>query len=217
MRLAMKMPPKKRPTDGDFANGAHDTDPRENQSAEVIDLASRSVLPSVANKKSSDTMGMVAGIAIVAALGLVTLWSMNSARLDDADATPAGDVAADAGAAPAAIAVGPAPVTTGVAPQQQVVRADPAPAPILSNNPNLAPGTASNPNNSPTIVFDALITSAVRNCNGGLASRMCAECQACILPLHVGSRLTSMPPAFTWLLSFVVCLSSPMRSMTRQM
>ena len=81
MRLAMKMPPKKRPTDGDFANGAHDTDPRENQSAEVIDLASRSVLPSVANKKSSDTMGMVAGIAIVAALGLVTLWSMNSARL----------------------------------------------------------------------------------------------------------------------------------------
>lgn len=155
MRLAMKMPPKKRPTDGDFANGGHDTDPRENQSAEVIDLASRSVLPSVANKKSSDTMGMVAGIAIVAALGLVTLWSMNSARLDDADATPAGDVAGDAGAAPVAIAVDPAPVTPGVAPQQQVVRADPAPAPILSNNPNLAPGTASNPNNSPTIVFDA--------------------------------------------------------------
>jgi type IV secretion system protein VirB10 len=151
----MKMPPKKRPADGDFADAGHDTDPRERQSADVIDLASRSVLPSVANKKSSDTMGMVAGIAIVGALGLVTLWAMNSARLDDS--APVSDSAAGAGtaSAPAAITVDDAPVATDAAPPQQIVRADPAPSPILSNNPNLAPGTASNPNNSPTIVFDA--------------------------------------------------------------
>ena len=68
MRLAMKMAPKKGPTsgngDGTAANDARDDDPRESESAEIIDLASRSAFPAVANKKGGDSMGMVAGIAI---------------------------------------------------------------------------------------------------------------------------------------------------------
>lgn len=157
MRLAMKMPPKKASGDANPANDARDDDPRESESAEIIDLASRSAFPAVAAKKGGgDTMGMVAGIAIVAALGLVTLWSMSSARLDPEDVAaanaantpPAGDTT------PATVTVDPAPENAaGAAPQ--IVRADPAPSPVLSNNPNLAPGTAANPNNSPTIVFDA--------------------------------------------------------------
>jgi len=156
MRLAMKMPPKKGDGQGNAANDARNDDPRESESAEVIDLASRSVLPAVASKKGGDTMGMVAGIAIVAALGLVTLWSMNSARVASEDAAPAADAAPARDTSPAQVTVDPAPVApTANAPQQPVFRTDPAPSPILSNNPNMAPGTAANPYNSPSLVFDA--------------------------------------------------------------
>ena len=155
MRLAMKMPPKKAAGAGNAANDARDDDPREHESAEVIDLASRSAFPAVAAKKGGgDAMGMVAGIAIVAALGLVTLWSMSSARLDPAD-TAAAETAPVRDTSPAQVTVDPAPVASTVAPPQQVVRADPAPSPVLANNPNFAPGTASNPYNSPSLVFDA--------------------------------------------------------------
>ncbi len=155
MRLAMKMAPKKGPKGGNVANDVRDDDPRESESAEVIDLASRSAFPAVAAKKGGgDAMGMVAGIAIVAALGLVTLWSMSSARLDPEDTAPATDPAPSAAPSPAQIATDPAPVADKAgAPQQQIVRADPAPSPILANNPNSVP--AANPYNSPTIVFDA--------------------------------------------------------------
>ena len=158
MRLAMKMPPKKGAGQDNAADDMRDDDPRESGSAEVIDLASRSVLPAVAGKKSGgDAMGMVAGIAIVAALGLVTLWSMSSARLDTGETAPATDAAPVSDTSPAQVTVDPAPSSTTVvtSPPQQVVRADPAPSPIFSNNPNVAPGTAANPYNSPTIVFDA--------------------------------------------------------------
>ena len=71
MRLAMKMPPKKGPVDSD---SPRDDDPRESESAEIIDLASRSAFPAVARKKGGgDTMGMVAGIAIVAAHGSIPI------------------------------------------------------------------------------------------------------------------------------------------------
>ena len=157
MRLAMKMPPKKGDGQGTAANDARDDDPRESESAEIIDLASRSAFPAVANKKSGgDTMGMVAGIAIVAGLGLVTLWSMNSARLSPEEAAPATASIAARDTSPAQITVDPAPVApTANAPQQPVFRTDPAPSPVYSNNPNMAPGTAANPYNSPSLVFDA--------------------------------------------------------------
>ncbi|MBB3033125.1 TrbI/VirB10 family protein [Alteriqipengyuania lutimaris] len=156
MKMAPKGP-KSGNGDGQAANDARDDDPRESESAEIIDLASRSAFPAVAAKKGGDSMGMVAGIAIVAALGLVTLWSMSSARLDPSDAA-----AADAATrgpvrdtSPAKVTVDPAPTNAVTGTPQQVVRVDPAPSPVLSNNPNAMPGTMANPNNSPTIVFDA--------------------------------------------------------------
>ena len=78
MRLAMRLPEKK-PGDSGVAN---DIDPREGSDAEVIDLAQRNAFPVVARPAGkSDALGLVAGIAIVAGLGLVTMWSMNSARI----------------------------------------------------------------------------------------------------------------------------------------
>ena len=155
MRLAMKMPPKKGTGQGNAAD-TRDDDPRESESAEIIDLASRSAFPAVAGKKGGgDTMGMVAGIAIVAALGLVTLWSMNSARLSPEDTAPAADAAPARDTSPAQVTVDPAPTQASPGTPQQVVRVDPAPTPILSNNPNYAQGPATNTNNSPMIVFDS--------------------------------------------------------------
>ncbi|MEP0562200.1 MAG: type VI secretion protein, partial [Qipengyuania citrea] len=69
MRLAMRLPEQK-PGDSGAAN---DIDPREGSDAEVIDLAQRNAFPVVARPAGkSDALGLVAGIAIVAGLGLVT-------------------------------------------------------------------------------------------------------------------------------------------------
>ena len=154
MRLAMKVPPKKGSGNGE---DAHDDDPRESESAEIIDLASRSAFPAVAAKKGGgDTMGMVAGIAIVAALGLVTLWSMSSARLDSEDAASQGVAQANPADGGAQVVANPAPVATTVnVPQQPIIRADPAPSPVYSIPPSAAPGLAGNPYDSPSLVFDA--------------------------------------------------------------
>ena len=75
MRLAMRLPEKK------GQNGNSAADPREEMSAEIIDFASRTPYPAVTQRKGkSDALGMVAGIAIVAVLGAVTLWGMNLSR-----------------------------------------------------------------------------------------------------------------------------------------
>ena len=58
MRLAMSLPSKK--------DGAEDRDPREEMSAEVIDLASRTAYPAVTQRRGrSDAMGLAAGVAVV--------------------------------------------------------------------------------------------------------------------------------------------------------
>ncbi len=155
MRLASKMPP---PSGSDHTENA---DPRETESAEVIDLASRNSFPAVARKQGrSDIVGMVAGIAIVAALGAVTLWSMNSARME-----PPASVGTEQAAAPAAIATQPvrSAVVAPAQPVGGVPRADPAPQPILSNMPrgSVVPTPQANPYASPTMVFDASTGRAV--------------------------------------------------------
>ena len=62
---------------------ANDADPREHQGAEIIDLATRNVLPRVTQQKpGGDGMAMAAGLVFVALLGGVTLWSMNAGRLE---------------------------------------------------------------------------------------------------------------------------------------
>lgn len=148
MRLAMRLPAK---TAGSTV--ANDRDPRDGESAEIIDLASRNAFPAVTQRKGkSDGLGLAAGVAAVGLIGAVTLWSMNAARTDRPAAAPPA-------AAVAPPVVPPQAVTTvgqPVAPVQAVApRADPAPQPVLAAMPGAAPAVRANPYANPTVVFDA--------------------------------------------------------------
>ncbi len=148
MRLTTKLPNRK-------LDAATDTDPREHESAQIIDLASRNAFPAVTQRKGkSDAMGLVAGIGIVAALGAVTLWGMSSARM-----APAEGVGGQQAQTPVPVAPNTqTPVTAAVAPVQGAPVtpvADPAPQPVLAAMPGAAIGPVSNPYASPTIVYDA--------------------------------------------------------------
>ncbi|WP_225425571.1 TrbI/VirB10 family protein [Pelagerythrobacter rhizovicinus] len=153
MRLAMRLPSRK---DGDPSN---DVDPRERETAEVIDLASRNAFPAVTQRKGkSDTLGLVAGVAIVALLGAATFIGMDSTRLGEVDGVgnqqapqaPVQQTASQA-APPANV---PAPVA------ERSVQADPAPAPVLAADPGASPAPMGNPYASPTVVFDASAAAA---------------------------------------------------------
>lgn len=129
-----------------------DRDPREEGGAQIIDLATRSVLPTVSQRKRGDGLGMVAGIAIVGMLGAVTLWSMNGARVEQA--APAVPVQV---APPPVEEVGPAfppGAETVISPAPLPA---PDPQPVLAAPPQTQPGLApaANPHSSPTVVFDA--------------------------------------------------------------
>jgi len=123
-------------------------DPREGDGAEIIDLATRTVLPAVSQKKASDGFGLAAGLVIVAALGAVTLWSMDAARNADVNAPvpvePAPQAAAPA-ARPATV-----PEVRPAAPLPA-----PAPSPVLNRDPQVATAPVGNPHASPTVIFDA--------------------------------------------------------------
>lgn len=151
MRMAMRLPPKNEAT-----GAANDVDPRDESEAEIIDLASRNAYPAVAAKKGkTEGLGMVAGIALVAGLGLVTLWSMNSARMDE----PEGVGGQQAQAVPPPVEQVPEGVVipdAAVTPAQGgFVQADPAPSPVYSAPPLVAPAPMGNPYASPTVVFDS--------------------------------------------------------------
>ncbi len=143
MRLAMRLPPKK----GDTT----EVDPREGESADVIDLASRNGYSAVAQRKTkTEGLGLAAGVAIVGLLGAVTFWAMNAAQMPEPETT-GNPVPAQAAAPVATPAAQPAaPVAEPV-----VSRPDPAPAPIYANPPSVSVGIASNPYDSPSMVFDA--------------------------------------------------------------
>jgi type IV secretion system protein VirB10 len=152
MRLAMRLPSKK----GD-SSGTDTIDPRERESAEVIDLASRAAFPAITDRKAkTEGLGLAAGVAIVFGLGAVTLWSMNSARLSQSEGVGNPAVAPP----PPAAAAAPATVQPVGDPAQQAgavpvnPQADPAPAPVLANNPAALAGPAINPYASPSLVFD---------------------------------------------------------------
>ncbi len=155
MRLANKFPEK--PT----LNGpANDVDPREQADAEVIDLAQRNAFPAVARPGGgkSDAMGLVAGIAVVAGLGAITLWSMNSARLDPQPQGVGGQQVQQQPqemAAPAPMPLESEPDFAAIDAQDYNTYADPAPAPVLSNPPMTQAEPAANRYSSPTVVFDA--------------------------------------------------------------
>jgi type IV secretion system protein VirB10 len=147
MRLSMRLPER----DGS-AHGA-DADPREEMSAEIIDLASRNSFPAVAQRKNrSDALGLAVGVGVVGLLGAITLWSMNAARLDREQGKPKPQQAAAVPAPlPEVEAPRPAEQPRPVAPPM----AAPAPAPVLSKAPGTAVSPITNPYASPTVVFDA--------------------------------------------------------------
>lgn len=134
------------------AKPADETDPREQQGAQIIDLATRSVLPAVAKRSRSDSLGLAGGIAMVAALGAITLWSLNASREEQQalKQAPAAQGAAPSQTVEQAPAVLPQAITPAPA-------AAPAPQPVLAAPPQTAaaPATAANPHSSPTVVFDA--------------------------------------------------------------
>ena len=140
MKLAMRLPAKA---------PAADRDPREGESAEIIDLASRTAYPAVTQRKGkSDAFGLAAGVGVVALLGLATLWGMDSARQqkDGPQAQPTGRPVAPLAMPRPAQPFAPkaAAPATAAAPGAAPVAASPLqPAPVI------------NPYNTPTVVFDA--------------------------------------------------------------
>ena len=128
-------------------------DPREHGGAQIIDLATRNVLPTVSQRKKGDGLGLIAGVAIVALLGGLTLWSMDAAR--NGAPVPVAPPVEPAPVVPAA-AITPAPtiVTPNAMPAAGSLSA-PAPQAVLSAAPNAALGPQGNPAASPTVVFDA--------------------------------------------------------------
>ncbi len=127
------------------------TDPRDGEGAQVIDLATRNVMPQVSQRKKADGLGLAAGVLIVAALGGLTLWSMDSVRN--------GPAAQSQPAAPAPVVPAPAaPATVAAVPQPEATPAAlpaPTPAPVLAAAPGAAPAPEANPFANPTVVFDA--------------------------------------------------------------
>ena len=150
MRLTTKLSNRK-------DNAATDTDPREQESAEIIDLASRNAFPAVTQRKGkSDAMGLVAGIGIVAALGAVTLWGMNSARMAPPEGVGGQQAQAPAPVAPDANTQTPVVAAATPVPAAPITPVpDPGPQPVLAAMPGAAIGPAVNPYGSPTIVYDA--------------------------------------------------------------
>lgn len=135
------------------------TDPRDGEGAQVIDLATRNVLPRVSQRKKADGLGLAAGVLIVAALGGLTLWSMDSARNGPVDPTPA-PTPQPAAPVPAAVAT-PMPAPAAVTAPAPLPA--PQPAPVLAAPPAAAPGLAPQANRyaSPTVVFDVGTGAAV--------------------------------------------------------
>ncbi|MDN3644681.1 TrbI/VirB10 family protein [Pontixanthobacter aestiaquae] len=137
---------------GKLPGSKDDGDPREQESAEIIDLASRNSFPAVTQRKgASDGLGLAAGVALVAAIGAVTLWGMNSARVAPPEGVGGAQQPAPQPAPQTAVAAAPVAATPAVVPQ----RIDPAPAPVLANPPMTNAGPVANPYATPTVVFDA--------------------------------------------------------------
>ena len=91
MKLAMRNPEKNN------GSAARDADPRDEATTEVIDFASRTSYPAVANRKGkSDALGLLAGVGFVALLGAATLWGLNASRMSDEAAPAAAAVPAPA-------------------------------------------------------------------------------------------------------------------------
>nr|WP_166180549.1 TrbI/VirB10 family protein [Altererythrobacter segetis] len=147
MKLAMRLAAKPRQAD-------NDRDPREGESAEIIDLASRAAYPAVTQRKGkSDALGLAAGVAVVALLGMATLWGLNSGRT--ADREPAASQAPQQAAA--SLPQPPlAPVGSPSVVDPMPSSPPPSPlAPVVAVAPQARPLPAARPYPSSTVIFDS--------------------------------------------------------------
>lgn len=151
-------------------------DPREGQGAEIIDLATRNVLPSVTQRKpKTEGLGMVAGILVVAGLGAVTLWSMDGAR----NAAPTPGPARPAPAAPAGpvqLELAPAVPPEAITPPGGAVMPAPPPQAVMppAPMPAAALGPVGNPYASPAVVFDSSALPLAQQAQAGQAAPVAA-------------------------------------------
>ena len=148
MKLAMRLPEKGQ-------RAVNDSDPRDGETTEVIDLASRTAYPVVAQRKGrSDALGLAAGVGFVALLGAATLWGLNASRMaDEQPAAPSRPRRRPAQFIP------PRPGRRAGAAGQRRARRAASPIRRLRRcsrrMPMPAIGPAANPYASPTMVFDA--------------------------------------------------------------
>lgn len=142
MRLNMRTPPRK---------GADaDVDPREQESAEIIDLASRASFPAVVDRKAGgDGLGLAAGVLVIGAVGALTFWAMESARAPEPQTIGNPNLVAPAPAAPPPEILVPEIDPALVTPEPLEV-----PQPVIANDAAFAPVQVANPYASPSLVFD---------------------------------------------------------------
>jgi len=150
MRLANRLSPGK----GE-SSSIESGDPRERESAEIIDLASRAGFPAVVDRKAKgDGLQLAAGVAIIGLIGALTFWAMSTPATPDPQGIGNPEVVPPQAAGPATVqpTVDPSqkPDAAAVTPQ-----AGAAPTPIYANTPGISPGMAVNPYASPQLVFDA--------------------------------------------------------------
>ncbi len=171
MKLAMRLPEKNRGV-------ANDMDPRDSETTEIIDLASRTSYPAVANRGNrSDALGLAAGIGFVTLLGAATLWGLNASRISDESAAVAQPVLPPASVVP--VATTPTdglPSANASVAAPVVMQSDPGLSPVLANAPgaNYAAGPAANPYSSPTLVFDGGVAPASAAANAAAAEAAAA-------------------------------------------
>jgi len=172
MKLAMRLPEKS-------SGVANDADPRDEESTEIIDLASRTSYPAVANRKGrSDALGLAAGIAFVALLGAATLWGLNASRVDNEGGALAGGNTAQPSPAPeSVVAAGTVPGEDVANANGVVPQADPAPAPVLARVPGAgtAPVAAANPYSAPSLIVDNSLAPASAAANAAAAEAAAAN------------------------------------------
>ncbi len=142
MRLNMRTPPRKG-TDADI-------DPREQESAEIIDLASRAAFPAVVDRKAGgDGLGLAAGVLVIGAVGALTFWAIESARAPEPQTIGNPNLVAPAPEAPPPEIVVPEIDPALVTPEPLE-----APEPVVVNDAAFAPVQVANPYASPSLVFD---------------------------------------------------------------
>jgi len=132
-----------------------DFDPREQESAQVIDLATRRVLPQIADRRPrSDMATMLAGVVLTCMLGGLTFWSLSSSR-SPREQEP-GVIRNEL---PPTAPMGVVPVAPGQMPLPPQAMPMPAPVPgaamVSQPVPQAMQQPGTNPAGAPTLIYDS--------------------------------------------------------------